>query len=103
VREDLPDDCLILCHGFSGELELAKVQRRVWPQWDSNPCFSHDHVFAGGITWFLPHAPSEPDTTKTYSAKFPETFLNLRPAAAYFSPQMTIADPLRRVLPPDEL
>jgi hypothetical protein len=38
VREDLPDDRLILRHGFSGELEGTKVQRRVWPQRDSNPC-----------------------------------------------------------------
>ncbi len=38
VREDLPDDRLILRHGFSGELEGTKVQRRWWPQRDSNPC-----------------------------------------------------------------
>ena len=31
---------LILRHGFSGEIEGAKVQRRWWPQRDSNPCFS---------------------------------------------------------------
>src|SRR5262245_39726511 len=37
VREDLPDDRLILCHGFSGELEGAKVQRRWWPQRETQP------------------------------------------------------------------
>jgi hypothetical protein len=48
---------LILRHGFSGELEVIEVQRRVWPQRDSNPCFSHDHIFASGITWFLATCP----------------------------------------------
>jgi len=28
-----------------------------WPQRDSNPCFSHDHVFASSITWFLATCP----------------------------------------------
>ena len=32
VRKDLPDDRLILCHGLAREHELAKVQRRWWPQ-----------------------------------------------------------------------
>ena len=25
--------------------------KRWWPQRDSNPCFSHDHVFANTIKW----------------------------------------------------
>ena len=40
---------VILRHGLAREHELAKVQRRGWPQRDSNPCFSHDHVFASSL------------------------------------------------------
>jgi site-specific DNA recombinase len=28
-----------------------------WPQRDSNPCFSHDHVFASGFKWFSVAGP----------------------------------------------
>jgi hypothetical protein len=43
---------VILRYGLAREHELAKVQRRVWPQRDSNPCFSHDHVFASRFVEF---------------------------------------------------
>jgi hypothetical protein len=33
--------------------ETAMTSNKVVPQRDSKPCFSHDHVFASSITWFL--------------------------------------------------
>jgi hypothetical protein len=32
--------------------DALSMDRRWWPQRDSNPCFSHGHVFASSIAMF---------------------------------------------------
>ena len=44
-----------------------------WLQRDSNPCFSHDHVFAKSFSQLQRSSTPNPDATKTRSLKFLKT------------------------------